>query len=115
MVRSGPGTSEERQQRVLQGNSVPKRDLHVRRCIRRTPKEKTVADDLREVCLCVHMCVTRVMNVHRNDELSCLQIEENIGELDLQNVYDLLTCNVEAMPCKMGTTGMARHAEKSVL
>lgn len=82
-IRSGAVTSEKGQQSALLGNSLKtsyKHDRHVNRCMTRTQREKTVADDLRE-------------------------IEENIGELDLQNVYDLLTCNVEAIPCKIDTKG----------
>ncbi|KAA0720945.1 Coiled-coil domain-containing protein 87 [Triplophysa tibetana] len=82
-VRSGAVPFDEGQQRAPRGNSLNtpyKHDLHVKRCLISTPREKTLADDLKE-------------------------IEVNIGELDLQNVYDLLPWNVEAVACKIDTKG----------
>ncbi|XP_057180529.1 coiled-coil domain-containing protein 87 isoform X2 [Triplophysa rosa] len=82
-VRSGAVTFDEGQRRALRENSLNtpyKHDLQVKRCMTSTPREKTLADDLKE-------------------------IEVNIGELDLQNVYDLLPCNVEAITCKIDTKG----------
>ncbi|XP_056604571.1 coiled-coil domain-containing protein 87 isoform X2 [Triplophysa dalaica] len=84
-VGSGAVAFDEGQRRAPRGNSLNtpcKHDLHVKRCMISTPRENTLADDLKE-------------------------IEVNIGELDLQNVYDLLPWKVEAVACKIDINGSA--------
>ncbi|XP_051546470.1 coiled-coil domain-containing protein 87 [Myxocyprinus asiaticus] len=89
--RPSAATQRERQQGTLQTHSLPcprKHDLflHAKHSMKRAmtgrPLEKTVEDELKE-------------------------IEEKIGELDLQRVYDLLPYHMEPITCKKHNQRMA--------
>ncbi|XP_056312352.1 coiled-coil domain-containing protein 87 [Danio aesculapii] len=66
--------------KAMRSTVIQQKALHTEMCT----QEKTVEDDLREVCYVVKIEM----------------IQDKIGELDLQRVYDLLPCNMEQISNK---------------